>query len=146
MGTLRLLDPISLGPSTSNTADAVTLETFVSSSSEANSLVSIKPMESMRIIVDPLDEIMKNFNFKKSSDQSLLDVRLEEISDSIRNYSEEDFTNCYGSVSYSSKDEWVSGLELYDDEPTIFSSEPNHIITIIIGYTHTQRNIKRSRR
>jgi hypothetical protein len=29
---------------------------------------------------------------------------------------------CYGNVSNNSEDTWKSGLELYDDEQTIFSS------------------------
>jgi hypothetical protein len=47
----------------------------------------------------------------------------------ISNYSEEDFTAFYGDVSYSSEDEWMLGLELYDDEQTILSSGANHNIS-----------------
>jgi hypothetical protein len=53
----------------------------------------------------------------------------EENIDCIINYSEEDFTDLYDSVSYGSEDVWTSGLELHDDEPTIFSSEPNYDIS-----------------
>jgi hypothetical protein len=67
--------------------------------------------------VDPLDEIAENFDSISGSEENL---------DSISNYSEEDFTARYGSVSCGSEDEWMSGLELYDDESAIFSSEPNH--------------------
>jgi hypothetical protein len=70
----------------------------------------------------------KKFKFKESSDQSLPDIGSEENSDNISNYSEEDFTACYGSDSYNSEDEWMSGLDIYDDEPTIFSSEANNKI------------------
>jgi hypothetical protein len=44
----------------------------------------------------------------------------------ISNYFEEDFTARYGDVSYSSEDEWMSGLELYDNEEKILSSGSNH--------------------
>jgi hypothetical protein len=43
-------------------------------------------------------------------------------SDNIGNYSKEDFMACYGNVSGSFEDTWTSGLELYDDQQTIFSS------------------------
>jgi hypothetical protein len=93
------------------------LETSVGSSSEANLPVNTKPAERKMNTVDPLDEIAENFDCISGSEENL---------DSISNYSEEDFTARYGSVSCGSEDEWMSGLELYDDEPTIFSSEPNH--------------------
>jgi hypothetical protein len=50
---------------------------------------------------------MENFDFKASSDQFLLDFGSEDNSDSIRNYSEENFTARYGSVSSGSEDEWI---------------------------------------
>jgi hypothetical protein len=43
-------------------------------------------------------------------------------SSSVSNYSEEDFMACYGNVSGNSEDTWGSGLELYNNEQTIFSS------------------------
>jgi hypothetical protein len=46
LGSLRLSDLIYSGPSTSKTIVAATSETSVGSSSEANSSVSIKPVES----------------------------------------------------------------------------------------------------
>jgi hypothetical protein len=72
---------------------------------------------------------MENFDSKESSGQSLQDIGSEEKSDNISNYSKEDFTARYGSVSYSFEDEWMSGLELYDDEPRIFSLEPSSNIS-----------------
>jgi hypothetical protein len=92
-----------------------------------NSPVSIKCAESKRNIIKKLDKIIENLYFKESSDQS--DIGSEESSDSSSNYSEGDFTARYGDVSYSSEDEWMLGLELYDDEPTIFSSDANHKIS-----------------
>jgi hypothetical protein len=127
VGSLRLSDPIYLGPSASKTAATITLETFVGSSSEANSPVSVKPAESKRNIIDKLDEVMENLNFKESSDQS--DIRSKANSDSVSNYSEEEFTAHYGNVSYSSEDEWMSGLELYDGRQAnnLFSAcQPQH--------------------
>jgi hypothetical protein len=112
----------------SKTVDATTLETSAGSSSEPNSPVSIKPAESKKSIVEPLDEIMENIGFKESSDQSFSSSGSEEQSDSIINYSEEDSTARYGGVSDGSEDEWMSGLELYNSEPTIFSSNPNQNI------------------
>jgi hypothetical protein len=48
---------------------------------------------------------MGNINFNESLDQS--DIGLEGNSDNKSNYSKEDFTACYGDVSYNSEDEWV---------------------------------------
>jgi hypothetical protein len=101
---------ISLGPSANKTVAATTSKTSVGSSSKANLPVSINRAESKKSIINPLEEIMENFDFKESLDQSLPNIRSEENSDNISNYFEEDFTACYGSVSYSSEDEWMSGL------------------------------------
>jgi hypothetical protein len=108
LGSICLSDSIYSGRSASKTAAAAVaiLETSVGSSREANSPVGIKPAESKKNIINPLDEIIENFNFKESLDQS--DIGLEENSDTINNYSEWDFTARYGDVSYSSEDEWVS--------------------------------------
>jgi hypothetical protein len=124
LGLWALFDPIPSGPSAGKTAAAATSETSVGSTSEVNSLANGKPADSKRNIVDELDEIMENLNLKESSDYS--DMESEGNSYSINNYSVEDFTAHYGDVSYNSKDEWMSGLELYDDEETIFSSGNNH--------------------
>jgi hypothetical protein len=40
-------------------------------------------------------------------------------------YSKEDFIICYDNISNDFEDTWKSGLELYDDEQTIFSSGSN---------------------
>jgi hypothetical protein len=71
----------------------------------------------------------------------ILDTGSDESYDIIKNYSEVDFTACYGSVSYSSKEEWVSILELHEDKPIIWYSEPgkniqsHHQICAIIDKT-----------
>jgi hypothetical protein len=102
LGSLRHSDLIYSGLSASKTAAAKTLETFIVSFSKANSPVSVKPTQSKRNIVDELNKTMENLNLKESSYQS--DIRLEQNSDSISNYSEEDFTARYGDASYSSED------------------------------------------
>jgi hypothetical protein len=50
-------------------------------------------------------------------------MAFDENFDNVINYSEEDFMACYGNVSDNSEDTWKSGLELYNDEQTIFSSD-----------------------
>jgi hypothetical protein len=124
LGFLRLSDPIPLGPSTGKTAAAETSKTSIGSSSEINSPASIKLVEGKRNIID---EIMENLDLKESSDYS--NMESEGNSCSIGNYSEGEFTARYGDVSYSSEDEWMSGLELHNDEQTILSSDANHCIS-----------------
>jgi hypothetical protein len=51
LGSLHLSDPIPSGPLAGKTTVAATLETSIGSSSEVNSLASIKPMEGKRNIV-----------------------------------------------------------------------------------------------
>jgi hypothetical protein len=87
LGTLRLLDPNFSGPSTVKTATVATSESSVGSSSAVNSSVSIRPAESKRSHVDPLDEIMENLDLKESSDRSLPNSGSEKNFDYISNYS-----------------------------------------------------------
>jgi hypothetical protein len=108
-------------------ATAATLETSVGSSSEANSPVSIKPAESRENIVNLLDGIKENFDFMETTGK-IPDTISEESFDNINNYSKEDFTARYDSVSYSSEEEWVSSLKLHGDEPIIWFSEPEENI------------------
>jgi hypothetical protein len=63
LGSLRLLDLISLGPSAGKTLAATTSKTSIGYSSEAKSPVSIQPAEGNRNIVDELDEIMEKLEF-----------------------------------------------------------------------------------
>jgi hypothetical protein len=62
LGTLRLSDPIFLGPLSNKPAAAPTSATSIGSSSEENSPVSIKRPESKDSIVDLLDGIKENFD------------------------------------------------------------------------------------
>jgi hypothetical protein len=81
LGSVRLSDLISSGPSAGKTAAATTSETSVGSSSEVNSLASFKLTESKRNIVDEREKIMENLDLKESSDMGL-----ERNSDNINNY------------------------------------------------------------
>jgi hypothetical protein len=65
LGYVRLSDPINSGSSAGKTTIAATLETSVGSSSEVNSLVSIKTTKGS--IVDELGKIMKNLDLDESS-------------------------------------------------------------------------------
>jgi hypothetical protein len=101
LGTLRLSDLTYSGPSVEKTAAVATLESSTSSSSEVNSLVNIKPVECKGDLVDPLDEILQNLTFDDTSDLP-------------------------DGYSCGSNDDWMSGLDLKDEEPSIFSLEPNY--------------------
>jgi hypothetical protein len=66
---------------------------------------------------------MENLDLEESSDYQ--DMSSDGNS---KNYSKEDFMICYGNISNDSKNKWKSGLELYDDEQSIFSSGSNRDI------------------
>jgi hypothetical protein len=76
-------------------------------------------MENIINIVEELDEIMENLNLGKSSGYS--DKGSDENFDN-NNQQVRDFMNCYNSTSDKSTDTWKTGLELYEDDQTIFSS------------------------
>jgi hypothetical protein len=59
LGSIRLLDPVSLGPSAGKNAVVATSRTSVGSSSEVNSSVSIKPTERKGNTIEELDKIME---------------------------------------------------------------------------------------
>jgi hypothetical protein len=122
LGSVRLSDPINLGPSTGKTAIAATSETSVYSSSEVNSPDSIKLTKGS--IVEELDEIMENLDLDESSGYS--DMGSDENLDKSHNYSEEDFMACYGNVSGNSEDTWREGLKLHNDKHTFPSSVSSH--------------------
>jgi hypothetical protein len=124
LGFVCLSDPINSGSSAGKTAAMATSTTSVGSLSEVNSLVNIKPTETRENTIEELDEIMENLDLKESSGYS--DMAYKGNSDSASNYFEEDFMACYGNVSSNSDNTWRSGLELYDDKQTIFSSGSSH--------------------
>jgi hypothetical protein len=66
---------------------------------------------------------METLDLEESSGYS--DKASDKNLDNLNNYSEEDFTACYDNVSVNSEDTWKSGLDLYGDEQTIFSSGSN---------------------
>jgi hypothetical protein len=121
LGSVRLSYSIKSGSLAGKTAIMATPKTLVGSSNEVNLPVSIKPTKGST--TEELDEIMENLELEESS--SYHDMGSDENSNQSNNYLEEDFMVCYGNVSNYSEDTWKSGLELYDDEQTIFSSGSN---------------------
>jgi hypothetical protein len=121
LGSVRLSDPIKLGSSVEKTAIAATPEASVSSSSEVNSPVTIKLAK--RDTFEELDKIMKNLDLEESSGYQ--DTSSDGNSNNSNSYSKDDFMVCYGNISNNSEDTWKSGLEIYKDEQTIFSSGSN---------------------
>jgi hypothetical protein len=118
LGSIRLSDMINSGPSAGKIVAAATSEISVGSSSEVNSPVRIKPRKGST--VEELDEIMVNLDLEESLGYSSRSS--DENLDRSHIYSEEDFIVCYRNISNNSEDTWKSGLEIYDDEQTIFSS------------------------
>jgi hypothetical protein len=64
LGSVRLADPINLGPSVGKTATAVASETSIGSCSEVNLPISIKPTKEST--VEELEEIMENLDLEES--------------------------------------------------------------------------------
>jgi hypothetical protein len=125
LGFIGLSDPVSLGPLTEEKKIVVeTSRTSVGASSKVNSPISIKLTERKGNTIEELDKIMENLDLKESS--GYLDMVSEGNSNNISNYYEEDFIAHYGNVSDNSEDTWRSGLELYNDEQTIFSLSSSH--------------------
>jgi hypothetical protein len=112
LGLVRISDPMKSGLSARKTAIVATLETSVGSSSEVNSLVSIKPAKGDT--VEELDKIMENLDLEESSGYQYMSS--DRNSNHSNSYSKEDFMVYYGNISNNSEDTWKSGLELYDDE------------------------------
>jgi hypothetical protein len=121
LGSTRLSDPIESGPSARDNTTMATPEAPVGSSSEANSSVSIKPTKGNT--VEGLDKIIENLGLEESSGHQ--DSGSDKNSSKSNRYSEEDFMVYYGNISNNSEGTWKSGLELYDDEQTTFSSGSN---------------------
>jgi hypothetical protein len=99
LGSIRLLDPAKPGPSASESKIIVMLESSEGSSSKVNSPVSFTEEEEGKIAEG--DETMENFD---------LEVQLE------------DLMICHDDTSDKSIDTWKTGLELYEDDSSIFSS------------------------
>jgi hypothetical protein len=101
LGSIRLSDPVKPGSSTSKTETETMQESSEGSSSEVNSPVSSMEIEAEKREFAEGDETMKNFD---------LEVQLEDLM-----ISRDD-------TSDKSADTWKTGLELHEDENSIFSS------------------------
>jgi hypothetical protein len=101
LGSIRLSDPVKPGPSASKSKTETTSESSKGSSSEVNSQVSFMEIETEKRKITEGDETMGNFN---------LEVQLEDLMIS------------HDDTSDKSTDSWKTGLELHEDENSIFSS------------------------
>jgi hypothetical protein len=99
LGLIRLSDLVKPGPSANKSKIVVMSESSEGSSSEVNSPVSFTEVEKEKIAGG--DETMENFD---------LEVQLE------------DLIICHDDTSDESADTWKTGLELHEDDSSIFSS------------------------
>jgi hypothetical protein len=99
LGSIRLSDPTKMGPSASESKIVPMMESSEGSSSEVNSPVSVVEAEERKIAEG--DKNMENFD---------LEVQLE------------DLMICHDDTSDKSTDTWKTGLELHEDDSSIFSS------------------------
>jgi hypothetical protein len=99
LGSIRLSDPTEPDPSASEPETVAMLESSEGSSSEVNSPVSLAEAEEGKIAGG--DEIMENPD---------LDAQLE------------DLMIYHDDTSDQSTDTWKTGLELFEDDNSIFSS------------------------
>jgi hypothetical protein len=99
LGSIRLSDPMKSDPSVSEPKTVAMLESSEGSSSEVNSPISLEEEEERKIAEG--DETMENFN---------LEVQLE------------DLMIYHDDISDQSTDTWKTGLELSEDDNSIFSS------------------------
>jgi hypothetical protein len=104
LGSIRLLDPMKPGPSASEPETVAMSKSSAGSSSEVNSPVSLAEAEEGRIAGG--DETMENFD---------LEVQLK------------DLMICYDDISDQSTDTWKTGLELSEDDNSIFSSQSSKL-------------------
>jgi hypothetical protein len=98
LGSIRLSDPVKPGPLVSESKTIVMLESSEGSSNEVNSPVSFVEAEEGKIAEG--DETMENFD---------LEFQLE------------DLMICHDDTSDKSTDTWNKGLELHEDDSSIFS-------------------------
>jgi hypothetical protein len=101
LGSIHLSDPTKLDPSVSETKTVTMFKSSVGSSSEANSLVSFPTAEFAGEKIEELDETMENLD----------------LGDQLK-----DLMICHDDASDKSTDTWKAGLELHEDDETIFSS------------------------
>jgi hypothetical protein len=101
LGPIRLSDPAKPDPSASESKTIAMSESSKGSSSEVNSPVRFTETEKEERKIAEGDEIMENFD---------LEVQLE------------DLMICHDDTSNKSTDTWKIGLELHEDDSSIFSS------------------------
>jgi hypothetical protein len=101
LGSVRLSDPAKPDPSASETKTIAMSESSVGSSSEANSPVSFVTAEIVEEKIEELNETMENLD----------------LGDQL-----EDLMICHDDASDKSTDTYKTGLELHEDDETIFSS------------------------
>jgi hypothetical protein len=101
LGSIRLSDLTKSDLSAGKTATMVMSESSVGSSSEVNSPVSFTTIENMEDKIEELDETMENLDLGEQSGHFMI---------------------CCGSISEKSTYTWKTGLELHEDDQTIFSS------------------------
>jgi hypothetical protein len=101
LGSIRLLDPAKVGPSATKSKTETMSESSEGSSREVNSPVSSIEIEAEKREFAEGDETMGNFD---------LEVQLEDL-----------MISC-DDTSDKSTDTWKTGLELHEDENSIFSS------------------------
>jgi hypothetical protein len=99
LGLIRLSDPMKTGPLASEPETVAMSESSEGSSSEVNSPISLAEAKEGKIVGS--DETMENFD---------LEVQLE------------DLMSYHGDTSDQSIDTWKIGLELSEDDISIFSS------------------------
>jgi hypothetical protein len=100
LGSIRVSDPAKPDPSASEAKTIAMSESSVGSSSEANSPVSFATAEIIGEIAE-LDETMENLDLGNQL---------------------EDLTICQDDASDKSTYTWKTGLELHEDDESIFSS------------------------
>jgi hypothetical protein len=101
LGSIRLSDPAKPSPLASESKTVAILESSEGSSSEVNSPASFAATETEEGKITEGDEIMENFD---------LEVQLE------------DLMICHDDTSDKSTDTCKTGLELHEDDNSIFSS------------------------
>jgi hypothetical protein len=104
LGSIRLSDPVSPDPSASEAKTVAISESSVGSSSRANSPVSLATTEIAEGKITEVDKNMENFD----------------LGDQL-----EDLMICHDNSSDRSIDTWETGLELHEDDDSIFSSFNN---------------------
>jgi hypothetical protein len=98
-GSTRLSDLVKLDPSTREPETVAMMESSEGSSSEVNSPISLAGVKEGKIVED--DETMENLD---------LEIQLE------------DLMICHDNTSDKSTDTWKTGLELSENDNSIFSS------------------------